>query len=95
MRDVIKRAEDLSPVAGFVRADRTKGTAYFTELPPGRTSFQISSWSRRVNTSIAWNCEVPVSRATGDREPYRFPTFEKRTLSVWCRKTSAVCEPAG
>lgn len=96
LRALLKRAEELSQAPILSVMTDTKGTAYFTELPPGTYVVSNLVPGETGNTSISWNCEIQVK--PGDlatEKPYLISNVrEKNVKCVGVEKPLPVCEPA-
>jgi len=96
LRALLKRAEELSQAPVLSVMTDTKGTAYFTELPPGTYVVSNLVPGETGNTSISWNCEIQVK--PGDlatEKPYLISNVrEKNVKCVGVERPLPVCEPA-
>lgn len=96
LRSLLKRAEEISQAPVLSVMTDTKGTAYFTELPPGTYVVSNLVPGETGSTTISWNCEIQVK--PGDlatEKPYLVSNVrEKNVKCVGVEKPLPVCEPA-
>lgn len=95
LRALIKKAEGVSQTPVLSVMTDTRGTAYFTELPPGTYVVSNLLPTEMGNSNIAWNCEIQVK--PGDlatEKPYLISNVRDRTVKcVGVEKPLRVCEP--
>ena len=96
IRALLKRAEELSQAPVLSVMTDTKGTAYFTDVPPGTYVISNLVPGETGTTTTSWNCEIQVK--PGDlttEKPYLISNVkEKNVKCVGVEKPLPVCEPA-